>query len=309
MKSFYLQNSKCPICGSSKNTSLGPVYYSPKATIASRLLPKFPQTPILLQCSECKFGFLSISFTTKFLDECYSQNTQPLWRSKESSYKCRKYRIREKLLKRYAPNSKVLDIGCFDCGWLSSLDSSWERYGIEPAGIGPFPVGITISNTTLEESSFKENFFGAVTLFDVVKHLLNPRDIFEKIYRCLAPGGIVIVETGDIMSYFAKIMKNRWSYAAIPAHVSFFTYQSIKKVFSLLNIELIYYKKIHRQTSRSKFSRKLIQAIKALGYRAFSGGIEAFPATKKVEVIKCFYEHKPPDFLFRDHFIAVGRKE
>ncbi|MBW2645778.1 MAG: class I SAM-dependent methyltransferase [Deltaproteobacteria bacterium] len=211
-------------------------------------------------------------------------------------------------MKEYAPNSKVLDVGCSDGGWLCSLGSSWERYGIEPASIGHFPDNIFISNTTLEKAVFKNNFFGAVTLFDVVEHLHNPIDIFEKIHRYLTPGGIVIVETGDIMSCFAKFMKNRWSYAAIPSHVSFFTYQSIKKAFSLSNIDLIYYKKIHRPT-RSRFSRKLIQAIKAFGYRAFSGGVEALPETKKVYPIKYFYEYKPPDFLFSDHFIAVGRKE
>ena len=308
MESIYLQHSSCPICGCAQNKPIGPVYYSRKATIASTTLPKLPQIPILLQCSECKFGFLSTTFTPKFLDECYSQNTQFLWRSRESSSKYQKYRIREQLLKRYAPNSKVLDVGCSDGGWLCSLGSSWERYGIEPASIGHFPDNIFISNTTLEKAVFENNFFGAVTLFDIVEHLPDPRDIFEKIYRYLVPGGIIIVETGDIMSCFAKFMKNRWSYAAIPSHVSFFTYLSIKKAFSLLNVELIYYKNIHRGT-RCRFGRKLTQAIKAFGYRTFSGGVEAFPEIKKVEPIKYFYEHKPPDFLFRDHFIAVGRKD
>jgi SAM-dependent methyltransferase len=66
-----------------------------------------------------------------------------------------------------------------------------------------------------------QGVFDVVTLVDVIEHTTDPRQLLEQAARLLAPGGVVVLVTPDVSSFFASVLGWRWwHYRA--AHVGYF---------------------------------------------------------------------------------------
>ena len=90
----------------------------------------------------------------------------------------------------------VLSVSAFDIGCAtgftleSAEENEWEAIGIEltPASIDfARKRGLKIIDKPLEEIEFDEKF-AAISLFDVLEHLSNPREILDKVHESLFDG-------------------------------------------------------------------------------------------------------------------------
>lgn len=53
------------------------------------------------------------------------------------------------------------------------------------------------------EDIFPANFFDVVTAFQAFEHLADPAGDLERLYRCLKPGGIILIEVRNIATWSA----------------------------------------------------------------------------------------------------------
>ena len=65
--------------------------------------------------------------------------------------------------------------------------------------------------------------FDVITMFDVIEHMRDPLDSFRGAAAALRPGGVLVVETGDIASAYARFIGRRWHYLDPPQHIFYFT--------------------------------------------------------------------------------------
>lgn len=111
--------------------------------------------------------------------------------------------IRGKLALNWLPDKveNLLDLGCAS-GYYTSY---FSKNAIETFGVDPNPEfikeakekypKINFKASKAEALPFKNNFFDAVLLLDVLEHVEDDKKTIDEVYRVLKPGGILILTT------------------------------------------------------------------------------------------------------------------
>ncbi|MBI2658441.1 class I SAM-dependent methyltransferase [Candidatus Woesearchaeota archaeon] len=109
------------------------------------------------------------------------------------------------------PNSKILDVGCskgFAAKNLSSMN--FDFYGIEmdkkDAKIAkPYYININICDLDLNPPEYKNEFFDAIIMADILEHLRDPLNALNHFRKSLKNGGWVIMSTGNVANLWVRI--------------------------------------------------------------------------------------------------------
>jgi 2-polyprenyl-3-methyl-5-hydroxy-6-metoxy-1,4-benzoquinol methylase len=148
-------------------------------------------------------------------------------------------------IERYSKKGSLLDIGCF-AGFFLELakKNRWNTFGIEPsiwaASIAK-KKGIKIIGKILTPRIAKKFTFNVITLFDVIEHVDNPKEIIQIAHSLLQKNGVIVIGTPNIDSTFAKIMGKNYPYL-IRMHIILFSPPILKKIleengFKVIHIE------------------------------------------------------------------------
>jgi len=141
----------------------------------------------------------------------------------------------------------LLDVGCSSGSSLQvALDFGFGMVkGIEPAQA---PAETAISNGFdvtvgfLEDARYEDSCFDVILLFEVIEHLPEPLPFIKEIRRILKPGGILLLSTGNALSWTAAILGAQWTFFSMQehgGHISFFSPRSIRKLAELTNFKLL----------------------------------------------------------------------
>jgi ubiquinone/menaquinone biosynthesis C-methylase UbiE len=133
------------------------------------------------------------------------------------------------VLKRMHRSGRLLDIGCAT-GFLidEAAKYGWDVYGIDLShwaiDFAKQNIGLkNVSQGTLTQVQYPDNFFDVVIMKDVIEHLPDPKSELIEIYRIVKPGGIICVNTPNIASLTSKILRARW-WGVNQAHLYYFTW-------------------------------------------------------------------------------------
>lgn len=144
-------------------------------------------------------------------------------------------RWREPMLTLLAHKAEgdLLDIGCSSGGFLTALKGGpWRLFGIEisepMAERAAALSGATIHVGDPETASFSPDAFDAVTMFHSLEHVYDPREVLERVYRWLRPGGVLIVYVPNIESGACRIFKSYWYGLELPRHLYHFSPSSLE---------------------------------------------------------------------------------
>jgi len=105
---------------------------------------------------------------------------------------------------------RILDLGCAYGVFLDlARKYGWKTYGVEVARQSAVYArknfDLKIFCGTLEEAKFKNNFFRAMTMWDVIEHLPNPFQTLKEINRILEKNGILLILTIDMESLIGRL--------------------------------------------------------------------------------------------------------
>lgn len=119
-------------------------------------------------------------------------------------------------LQEIFPQKKnILDIGCGDGSFArKAADLGWAAVGLDPAIPRDIQNAATGSHLkfiqgTLEDLDQNEKFM-CVTLWDVVEHLPDPQALLKNAWKLVAPGGWLVLETGNYQSAERLLSGPRW---------------------------------------------------------------------------------------------------
>jgi len=96
---------------------------------------------------------------------------------------------------------RILDVGSSTGHFLQcARERGWEVYGIELAEYAARYARETLKIESVQcadlaEAGFAPGFFDAVTLWDVIEHVTEPRDLLRRIRELLRPDGMVFLHT------------------------------------------------------------------------------------------------------------------
>lgn len=138
----------------------------------------------------------------------------------------------------------ILDIGCAYGFFLELAEKAgFKPHGIEvskyAADIAKKKFGKNISHKSLSKADLKKNYFDVITMFDILEHLQTPREDLIKIRQSLKNDGLLIIQTGDSGSFWAKLAGHKWHFFAPPNHLFFFSQSTIKILLKQAGLKII----------------------------------------------------------------------
>jgi SAM-dependent methyltransferase len=146
---------------------------------------------------------------------------------------------------------RLLDIGAATGYFLSiAKKRGWKVYGVEiseHAANLAREKGLNVLTGTLTNANFPAGFFDVVTLWDVIEHLPDPEVDLCIAFKLLKPGGLVVINTPDADSFYAKIMGRRWHALLPPEHLTIFNLGNLSVLLGQAGFKVVAVDKIGKR--------------------------------------------------------------
>ncbi len=300
----------CVSCGSEQITCLGELAASIR--FAGRTLATPLPGGALYACRRCHLAFRFPLLPQDQLDELYRQGDPALWQyvpeKRPDWHTARAY------LQAHHQGGDVLDVGCFDGAFLAYLGPAWQRFGVEiheAAARQAAQRGVRLVGRDIAQIGQIERRFDAVTAFDVIEHVADPRRLLEAMAALVRPGGVVILSSGNRQARAWQFMGSRYWYCNLPEHLAFIGETWCRGAAEGLGLNLVRLEPFSHE-DRQTLGRRASDVLKNAFYRFWPGLFGALrkmglgePGLRRREALKRF----PPMWMTaRDHLVAIFQK-
>jgi len=287
MEKQKLKNVCCDLCGSKEYKVVYKSDFKNEKDLKNlqfgyEFSPLSKKSPQIVRCLNCELVFVNprpISFETQYAevadDEAYTKI------EKETRITAR--RNLKNIENRIKPG-KILDIGCSTGIFLDEAKKrGWECQGIELASWAiekGRSIGLDIKDKPLRKIAFSDNLFDVVTLWGVIEHFSSPKSELIEVHRILKPGGLLCIYTGDVDSFWARILRKNW-WEHLGQHLYYFSKDSLRAMLEKAGFNFI---AIEKYTRTFQFF-SLAHSIKRYRYLSFLiGPILTAPWIKNISV-------------------------
>ena len=149
-----------------------------------------------------------------------------------------------KLINSYTSEDKnLLDVGCGTGDFLQiAQQNDWIVFGVEPNNEARQIANSKTNNSVSDIEQlleFPKQSFDVITLWHVLEHLPNLEEQVSILKSLLRENGRLIIAVPNYKSYDAEYYKNFWAAFDVPRHLWHFNQESISKLFSKENMEVV----------------------------------------------------------------------
>jgi ubiquinone/menaquinone biosynthesis C-methylase UbiE len=144
------------------------------------------------------------------------------------------------------PKGRLLDVGCGTGVFLKAASPFYECSGLDVSGyateVAVENLGVDAKKGTILDFSFEPNSIDIITMWDVIEHVRDPDSYIRKISDIIAPGGLLVLSTGNVESLMFRIQRSNWHLLIPPQHLFYFNKSSItfllgKYEFNVVKVE------------------------------------------------------------------------
>jgi len=297
---------RCPDCAG----DVGLIGSIPATDVfAGRVLARPLSSGLLYRCRQCLLGFRWPRLGKDELDALYEQGNELTWTASVESR--RDWRIARVWVEQSVPAERqILDVGCFDGGFLEPLVGSYHCCGIEihPAARDRAKRrGIDVIG---RDFSAVAGTFDCITAFDVIEHVEHPKAFLDDCLAAVRPGGWVLISTGNLDAFSFRLMGSRYWYCTNAEHISFVSPAWFSALAGTFKFRIV------RQTTfahgDASQSRRIREAANNLLYRITPSGSQILRKLgmggKNVKAHPELADHPPGWKSARDHFMVLVQK-
>lgn len=298
---------KCVGCGSMVVEHVGKI---PSAiNFAGRILSEPLDGGSLFRCRTCGLVFRCPRMKKADLDVLYHLGSSENWQAAPSARE--EWKIASQWISQYMPDEcSILDVGCFDGGFLRSLPSSYKKFGIEiheAARNKAQRNDINIVGTDFSSLIETDSVFDVVTAFDIIEHTHNPIEFLRDISSVVSKNGCIVISSGNSTALSWKLLGARYWYCTLSEHLSFIS--PIWCEWAASETGLVLKHVNHFSHSSVTWRKQISDAMKNLLYVATPLG---FAMLRKMGLGGAEYrEHKellkyPPSWMSaKDHIVCM----
>lgn len=249
----------CPLCGSAERN------------LMFRACDRFfglPGEYSLVRCAACGLAHVNPRPTFEALGRHYPADyfatrppeeapawLRPIARALLVMQTLSRVRKAERVLGKFAPGTKVLDVGCglneyaHQLIKLRKCDAIGVEFSptvvsyVQKKGQAPIVAG------TLQSAGFEDAQFDFISMNEYLEHEPNPREVLDVARRIIKPGGHLAIEIPHIEGLPARIFRSRWGMLDIPRHLIFYSPETLSKLLERCGFRLV-----HVQTFGLPFS-------------------------------------------------------
>jgi 2-polyprenyl-3-methyl-5-hydroxy-6-metoxy-1,4-benzoquinol methylase len=184
-------------------------------------------------------------------------------------------------IERRVGPGRLLDVGCGLGHFLTVAEArGWQPAGLEvsASGIGHLErlkadrqLGFALIDKPLLDADLPASSFRAITMFEVLEHLSDPRTHLERIHALLEPGGVLYLTTPNFDSFSRLALGSRWR-GLTTDHLCLFNPRSLRMSLGAAGFDVL--------TLRTR-NVDIPEILKKWRRRASGpGGVETFTATQ-----------------------------
>ena len=151
---------------------------------------------------------------------------------------------RVKLVERYQPPGRLLDVGCAAGFFLDEArHRGWGVQGVElapeMAAYARDRLDVPVRAMAFGDIEVEPDAFDAITMWDYLEHSVDPTADLRQAALLLRSGGVLAVSTGDAGSVAARVFRSRWHLLTPRHHNYFFTRPSLERAFADAGFEVL----------------------------------------------------------------------
>ena len=215
----------------------------------------------IVRCRHCDLIYVTPRYQANFLQEIYTREYYDHDGIKNGleffgydNYLADEDNIRITFSRRlatiegYVEKGRLLDVGCATGFFLDLAQAQgWEVTGTE---VSPFSAGYAREHFALDvrlgglrDLALVSGSYDAVTMWDVIEHVTNPKAELSEAGRLLRPQGLLSIITPDAGSLVARLLGNRWEeFRRVREHIYFFSRRTMTRMleqagFDVLRVE------------------------------------------------------------------------
>jgi len=203
----------------------------------------------LFRCVSCNHLFVYPVPATELIEQFYESGD--FYSAAEFQHKrlIREARSRSRLLEylrnRHGLKRSLLDIGCASGFFLQAMkEQGWSITGVEQSDVlaerARARTGATVWRTPIERLETGGRTFAAITAWEVIEHVRDPRVFMATVASHLSPGGLLALSTplGDGLP--AKLLGTQFPMLTPPEHLRIFSRVSVLKLAKEFSLEPVH---------------------------------------------------------------------
>lgn len=180
----------------------------------------------------------------------YFEEAKLIFEGKKGSHRDNNYIHDLKIIKKFKPIGRFLDIGTNMGFFLRKAQNfNWELFGVEPSPIlsemARKYFNLNVKTSFLENSEFESDYFDIITMIDIFEHITNPNEFLKEVYRILKNDGILFIKVPNgnynkLKFKISTLLKKRENYDLFDSyeHVIHYTKKTITKMLSKNNFNI-----------------------------------------------------------------------
>ena len=227
----------CPLCGSGRRKPVFPATRPQRDLTPEELgcaTSPLATSDAVVRCLDCGLYYTSPRPDDAGIQDAYFRLADRAFldemRARELTYR-RQLKaldeVRGNRLPSGAPRGRLLDAGCAMGFFMKEAKAwGWEVKGYDPSqwavAHARREFGLKVSAGTTASMDLAPGSFDAITVWDVVEHLLRPVDDFRKLAAALKPGGVLALSTHSLRSLSALVLRSKYPFL-MPMHTMHFT--------------------------------------------------------------------------------------
>jgi len=184
----------------------------------------------IVKCEQC--GLIYTDPKDKNIEKIYKNiEDKDYLKSKEARIENSKRDLKN--IMKLKKSGKLLDIGCGPGLFLKvARDKGFDVCGIELSKWAcdiARKEGLNVLNKSLKSAGLERDSFDIVTMWDVIEHIEDPNGIIRDTNKILKKDGLLVLNTPNIGSFYAKLMGNKW-WNLMRMHIYYFDKKTIRKL-------------------------------------------------------------------------------
>jgi SAM-dependent methyltransferase len=207
------------------------------------------------ECGACQYGvtvpqlseaelapYYADSYYEDFYEHTGGSGANPLHRLRELLRRrgAERRQRRPPLALDSIPPGRALEVGCGAGELLAHFKTlGWETYGIDPSAAATAAAacrGAKVHTGTLADQPWAGTF-DLIIFQHSLEHIPNPVGAVRAASELLAPGGRLIVDVPNWMSWQRRLFGNRWFVLDLPRHLQHFSPRALARLAERVGLE------------------------------------------------------------------------